>query len=159
MLRRPLGGPATQNTTYNYIANILAITPPRTSTVATMQLPSIQAANDSNGPLLSIPVELMTEILSALPSFFDVLALAATCRQLRHIWTTNVTSIYSQVASRSVPCERYARRFLADHGGLATSFSTPSARDALCILRNSCVVEKAILKFEKDIVCRIQSTF
>ena len=124
-----------------------------------MQSPSIQPANDSNDPLLSIPVELMTETFSVLPSFFDVLALAATCRRLRHIWTTNVTSIYSQVASRSIPCERYARRFLADQGGPATSFPTPSARDALCIVRNSCVVEKAILHFEGDVLCKINSMF
>ena len=137
---------------------IPGITPPRTSTIATMQLPSIQAVNDSNGPLLSMPVELMTKIFGVLPSFFDVIALAATCRRLRHIWTTNVTSIYSQV-SRSIPCERYARRFLTDQGGPATSFPTLSARDAMCIVRNSCVVEKAIHQFEWDVVCRINSMF
>ncbi len=124
-----------------------------------MELPSIQAANDSNSPLLSLPVELVTKIYSLLPSFFDVLALAATCRRLRCIWTTNVTSIYSQVASRSIPCERYARRFLADQGGPATGFPTLSTRDALNVLRNSCIIEKAILQFERDIVCRVRSTF
>ena len=124
-----------------------------------MQLPSIQAANDSNGPLLSVPVELITKTFGLLPSLFDVLALAATCRRFRRVWTTNVTSIYGQVASRSIPCEPYARRFLADQGGPATNFPTLSARDVLCIVRNSCVIEKAILQFEKDIVCRVKSKF
>ena len=123
-----------------------------------MQLPSNLVNNDSNSHLLSIPVELVTKIFSLLPSFFDILALAATCRQLRHTWATNVTSIYSQVASRSIPCERYARRFLADQGGPATDFPTLSARDVLCMLRNSCVVEKAILQFEEHIVCRVRCT-
>ena len=70
-----------------------------------------------------------------------------------------MTSIHSQFASRNIPCERHARRFLADQGGLATSFPTLSARDVLCMVRNSCVVEKAILKFEKEIVRRVKSTF
>lgn len=99
-----------------------------------MQLSPIQATNDSNSPLLSIPVELVTKNFSLLPSFFDIFALAATCRRLRRIWTTNVTSTYNQVASRCIPCERYARRFLADQGGPATNFPTLSARDVLCIL-------------------------
>ena len=123
-----------------------------------MELPSIQATNDGNSPLLSIPVELVTEIFSLLPSFFDILALAATCSRLRRIWTANVTSIYSQVASRSISCERYARRFLADQGGPAMNFPTLSARDVLCMLRNSCVLEKAIIEFEEQIVCRVRCT-
>ena len=123
-----------------------------------MQLPSVQATKDRNSPLLSIPVELVTKTLSLLPSFFDILALAGTCRRLRRIWTTNVTSIYSQVASRSISCERYARRFLADQGGPAMNFPTLSARDVLCMLRNSCVLEKAIIEFEEQIVCRVRCT-
>ena len=120
-----------------------------------MQLPSTQG---SSSTLLSIPVELVTRIISLLPSFLDILALAATCRRLRHIWVTNVTSIYSQVALRSIPCERYARRFLTDQDGPATNFPMLSARDVLCMLRNSCVIEKAILQFEEHIVCRVRCT-
>ena len=124
-----------------------------------MQSPSIQAASDISDPLSLIPVELLTDIFNLLPSLSDVLALAATCRRLRRIWTMNVTTIYSHVAPRSIPCERHARRFLADQGGPATDYPTLSARDVICILRNSCVVEKAMLQFEKDIVRLVKSTF
>ena len=124
-----------------------------------MELPSILANNSSNSHLLSIPEELVTKIFSLLPSFFDILALAATCRRLRHTWATNVTSIYSQVASRSIPCERYARRFLTDQGGPATNCPTLSARDVICMLRNSCIVEKAILHCEEHIVCKVRCKF
>lgn len=124
-----------------------------------MQSPSTQAASDINGPLLSLPAELVTNIFKFLPSLSDVLALAATCRRLRRTWTTNVTTIYSQVASRSIPCERYARCFLADQGGPATSYPTLSVRDVLCMVRNSFVVEKAMLQFERDLVRSVKSTF
>lgn len=124
-----------------------------------MQLPSVQAANNRNGPLLSVPIELMTKTFCLLSSFFDILALAATCSRLRRIWTTNVTSIYSQVAPGSIPCERYARSFLADQGGPAIDVPTLSTRDVLCIVRNSYMIEKAILHFEREIVRRVKSTF
>ena len=124
-----------------------------------MHSPSIRAAGDINDPLLLIPVELLTDIFKLLPSLSDVLALAATCRRLRRIWTMNVTTIYSHVATRSIPCERHARRFLADQGGPATDCPTLSASDVICMLRNSCVVDKAMLQFEKDIVHLVKSTF
>ena len=124
-----------------------------------MQMPPSQAAKDIESPLLSIPVEVVTKVFTLLPSFFDVLVLAATCRQLRRIWTANVTTIYSQVAPRSISCEHYARRFLADQGGPATDYPTLSAKDVLCMLRNSCVTEKAMLQFEKDLVHRVKSKF
>ena len=124
-----------------------------------MQSSSFQAAHDINDPLLLIPVELLTKTFSLLPSLSDVLALAATCRRLRHIWTMNVTTIYSHVASRSIPCEREARRFLADQGRPATNYPTLSALDVICMLRNSRVVEKAMLQFERDLVRHVKSTF
>ena len=124
-----------------------------------MQPLSVQAAGNSDGPLLSIPTELITKTFCLLPSFTDILALAATCQRLRRIWTTNVTSIYSQVGPRSIPCERYARSFLADQGGPAIDFPTLSAGDVVCMVRNLCVIEKATLQFEKEIVRRVKSTF
>ena len=123
-----------------------------------MQSPSMQAASHISDPLSLIPVELLTNIFNLLPSLSDVLALAATCR-FRRIWTMNVTTIYSHVAPRSIPCERHARRFLADQDGPATDYPTLSASDVICMLRNSCVVEKAMLQFEKDIVHLVKSTF
>ena len=100
----------------------------------------------------------MVKTFCLLPSFSDALALAATCRRLRNVWITNVGPIYSHVAPRSIPCERYARRFLADQGGPAVNVSTLSDKDVLRMLRNSCVVEQAILQFEKEIVSRVKGT-
>ena len=68
-----------------------------------------------------------------------------------------MTSIYSQVAPRSIPCERYARSFLADQGGPAVDIPKLSTRDVLYIVRNSCMIEKAILQFEREIVRRVKS--
>ena len=60
--------------------------------------------------------------------------------------------------------EKYPLRALrtslpSDQGGPATNFPTLSARDVLRMLRNSCVIEKAILEFEEQIVCRVRCTF
>lgn len=121
--------------------------------------PSVQVTGISNLPLLSLPSELVTKAFCLLPLFSDLLALAATCSRLRHIWTTNTTTIYCQVAPRSIPCESYARSLLADQGSPARDLSTMSAGDVNRMLRNSRVIEKEILQFEEDIVRRVRSTF
>lgn len=124
-----------------------------------MDSPSVQVTGISNRPLLSLPSELVTKAFCLLPSFSDVLALTATCSRLRHIWTTNTTTIYRQVAPRSIPCEPYARSLLADQGSPARDSSTMSAGDVNRMLRNSRMIEKEILQFEEDIVRRVRSTF
>jgi len=107
----------------------------------------------------ALPAELTTEIFCLLPSLSDVFAVAATCHQFRYVWMTNVTQIYHQVAPRSIPCERYARRFRADQGGPAMECWKLSPGDVVCMVRNACVVEKAILQFEREIVRRVRSMF
>ena len=84
-----------------------------------MEPSSDQAAGNGNGPLLSMPVELITKIFCLLPSFSNVFVLSATCHRLRQVWTNSVASIYSEVAPGSIPCNRHARSFLADQGGPA----------------------------------------
>lgn len=119
----------------------------------------VRAASDSNDALSSMPAELITVIFCLLPSFSDVIALAATCHRLRHIWTTNTTTIFINVAPRGIPCHRYARNFLTDQGGPALDSPTLSAEDVVRMVRNSHIVEKAVFQFEKEIVPWIKSTF
>lgn len=124
-----------------------------------MQALSVQKVGNGNGSLSLLPAELTTEIFCLLPSLSDVFALAAICRQFRYVWTSNVTRIYHQVAPRSIPCERYARRFRADQGGPAVECWKLSPADVVCMVRNACVVEKAIIQFEREIVRRVRSMF
>lgn len=124
-----------------------------------MPLISVQAASGSEATLFSMPAELITGTFCLLASFSDVLALAATCHRLRHIWTTNVPPIYVKVAPRSIPCNRYARSFLTDQGGPALDGPALSAGDVVRMVRNSHIIEKAIFQFEREIVPWVQSTF
>ena len=126
---------------------------------ATTQPPSMQPVDNGNGPLSSIPAELIIRIFCLLPSFSDIFALAAACRRFRSVWTENVTAIYRHVAPRSIPCERHARNFLPDQGRPSSECHALSARDVVCIVRNSCVVGKAILQFEREIVRKVRSTY
>ena len=103
-----------------------------------------------------MPPEVATDIFCRLPSFSDVFALSAVCRRLRHLWIENVTPIYNQIAPENIPCERAARRFLADRNGPALD-SLMSAVDVARMVRDAAVVEKAILQFEREIVCRVKS--
>lgn len=103
-----------------------------------------------------VPAELMTKIYGALPSFHDVFALAATCRPLRQIFIMKASPIYRHVAPKCIPCERYARRLLADQGGPAIHCPILSAGDVRSVVQNSCVVGKAILQFEKEIVFNVK---
>lgn len=111
---------------------------------------------DSNIPLLMLPTELSIKIYYLLPSFSDVFALAATCQQLRRIWTQNVHTIYSQVAPRSISCERYARFFFVDQGGPAVESPMHSASDVVRMEQNSRVIAQAIDQFEREIIPNIK---
>ena len=61
-----------------------------------------------------------------------------------------------QIAPRSIPCQRAARRFLIDQAGPGLG-SPVSAKDVVCMVRNAGVIEKAILQFEREIVRRVRS--
>ena len=126
---------------------------------ATTQPPSMQPVGNGNGPLSSIPAELIIRIFCLLPSFSDVFALAAACRRFRSVWTENVTTIYGHVSPRSIPCERHAPNFLPDLGRPFSGRHALSARDVVCIVRNSCVLEKAILQLEREIVRKVRGTY
>lgn len=107
-------------------------------------------------PLSRIPTELLEKIFSLLPRLSDVFALAATCHQLRHVWTTTTNDIYRQVAPRCIPCEPYARSFLADQSGPTKESPLLSAEDVGRLVRNSWMVEKSVSEFERKIVCQVK---
>jgi len=109
------------------------------------------------GPLSRTPTELLEKIFSLLPQLSDVFALAATCHRLRQVWTTSTNTIYRQVAPRCIPCEPYARSFLADQGGPAQESPLLSPEDLRRLIRNSWAVEKSITEFERKIVCKVRS--
>ena len=126
--------------------------------VATMQPPLEQTVGKTgNTCFSSMSAEIITEIFCQLPSFADVFALETTCTRFRYVWTTNVTPIYGRVAQRSIPCERHAHSFLADQGGPPLD-GVLSAGDVVRMVRNTRVVENAILQFEREIVCRVKGT-
>lgn len=98
-----------------------------------------------------MPAEIIRAIFCKLSSLSDVLTLSATCQRHRTVWTENIASIYNEVGPRSIICERHARRLLADLDGSPPEYPILSAKDVLCILRNSHLVENAILEFEKEV--------
>ena len=102
-----------------------------------------------------MPPEVATNIFCQLPSFSDVFALSAVCLRLRHLWLENVNPIYNQIAPQAIPCDRAARRFLADQDGPGLG-SPLSAKDVVRMIRNAGVIEKAILQFEREIVRRVR---
>ena len=106
--------------------------------------------------LSMMPPEVATNIFCQLPSFSDVFALSAACCRLRHLWLKSVNPIYNQIAPRSIPCERAARRFLVDQDGSDLG-TRVSANDVVRMLRNAGVIETAILQFEREIVSRVRS--
>ena len=113
-------------------------------------------AYDSRAALNLIASELITQIFCQLSTFSDVFALAATCRRLRDVYSTNVSSIYGQIAPKTIACLRQARRFLLDQRG-SREEAPLSAKDIRSLVRNSHVVDKAMLQFERQIVCRVRS--
>lgn len=124
-----------------------------------MEAQPAQKFGSSNELFLSIPAELLTKTFCQLPLFSDVLALAATCKRLRRVWTIHTTMIYHHLAPRCIPCEPSARRFLADQDGLATKSLVLSSAEVVSIIRNSSIVEKAILQFEREIIPKIKGIF
>ena len=102
-----------------------------------------------------MPPEVATNIFCQLPSFSDVFALSAVCLRLRHLWLENVNPVYNRIAPRVIPCNSAARRFLVDQDGPGLE-SPMSAKDVVRMVRNACVVEKAILQFEREIVRRVR---
>ena len=106
--------------------------------------------------LSSIPSELLIKIFSALPSFHDVFALAATCTAIHDLWLTNVASIYRRIAPRTIMRERYARKLLADQRRSFTTIIPQTTADVAQLLQNAKVVEDAIAQFERDVVWRVK---
>ena len=120
-------------------------------------MPSPHVDEDTR-PLFSLPPEVTANIFASLPCFSDVFALAATCRQLRHVWTTSVIPIYDSMAQSAIACERDARRFLVDQRG--PQFESPITAEAVSqMIRNASIVEQATLKFERDYAWRASSKF
>ena len=106
--------------------------------------------------LLLLPNEIIVKLFCHLSSLSEVLALAAVIRALRLIWTGNITHIYYQVAPQSISCERHARKFREDQRGSFFESCPMSAQDVICIARNSRIVEKSVLQFEREIVCKVK---
>ena len=106
--------------------------------------------------LLELPVELLIGIYCHLASnaetFPAVLALAATSRRAREVCNLNITAVYQHVVPRVIPCERHARRLLADQGGAAADSPKIYPKDVHRMLRNSGVVEIAVKYFEEHIL-------
>lgn len=121
-----------------------------------MSSTTLQGDDHRHPSLPMMPPEVATNIFCQLPSFSDVFALSAVCRRLRRLWLANVNPIYNQIAPRSIPCERAARRFLADSDGPGLG-SPMSAKDVVRMVRNAGVIEDAILQFEREIVSRVRS--
>ena len=113
-------------------------------------------AYDSKAALETILPELITQISCQLPTFYDVFVLAATCHRLREIYSTQIPPIYSKIAPRTIALLRQARRFLHSQGGSAEE-APLSSNDIRSLVGNSHVVDKAILQFERQIVCRVRS--
>lgn len=117
------------------------------------------ATENHNNKLRSLPPEVIINIFCQLPSFADVLGLAATCHRLKDIWITNVTTIYASLSPRAIPCEREARVCLSDQGGPSPDSLTLSANDVLRMVRNARMVDESISQFEEDIVPHVRSEF
>ena len=117
--------------------------------------PSSSAA--SSGSFSPLPTELLTVIYCHLPSFHDVYHLASTCHRLRHIWLTNIATIYKPVARASIACEPQARNLLADQGGPSPSSDITSIRDVARMMQNVQAVSQAISRFEVKVVSKVRS--
>jgi hypothetical protein len=108
--------------------------------------------------ILQLPTELIKEIFCSLPSISDVLALGSTCQRARCIWIENANSIFPRVPFGDVQAKSQAYEFFLTQAGKDNG-SPLSAEEVLQIVRNYCVVENTILKFERQIVSRVTSTF
>lgn len=110
----------------------------------------------SGNHLVPMPTEMILKFFCHLTSLSEVLALAAVNRALRLIWTGNITHIYYRVAPQSISCEHHARRFREDQRGSCFESGPMGVPDVICIARNARIVEKAIVQFEREIVCKVK---
>ena len=117
--------------------------------------PTMMAPNNGSFPLST---ELIIHIFCELPLLSDVFALAATCSQFRGVCITYITPIYNEVAPRSIACHQHARRFLAVQGGPALE-APMTWQDVVRMARNADVVAKAVLQFQREIVCKVRSKY
>ena len=106
--------------------------------------------------VISLPAELLTQIFALLPLLPDVLNLAATCKRLQEVWTNKLNTIYTSIAPKTILCQHDARRLLADSGGPSPGSPLSSPENVRSILHNSRIVEKAIVRFEQEVVPRVQ---
>lgn len=97
---------------------------------------------------ISILLEITLEIFCNLYSLSEVLAFAATRKQLYEIWLKNVHIICREVAPRSIECHRYISQFL----NRKTSEPADTAEEARQLLRTSKIIQKGIQQFEEKIV-------
>lgn len=111
----------------------------------------------NSGFFQPFPVELQTVVFCHLPSFQDVFSLASTCRQLRDVWLKDLTTIYKHVAKRNITYERHARILLADQGGPVPEAGIQSASNVHHMIKIQHVVDKAIARFESDIVSKVRT--
>ena len=112
--------------------------------------------SNSRNHFLLMPVELIIKLYCQLPSFNDVLALAATSHRARSIWTENTAEIYAQMGPRIIPCERYARTFRQDQAGMTLNLRNISVRDVVRVVHNAELVEETIRDFEEDVVSKVR---
>ena len=102
----------------------------------------------------TLPTEIITQIFGELP-VRDTLHLAATCRRLRQVLDEHTPTIYKRLR-RQIKCERHARVVLADQGGVPFNSSSVTIQDLVRLQRNSCIVEKAIIAFDRDVTAYIR---
>lgn len=105
---------------------------------------------------VNLPPELVVDVFCHL-SLSNALAFASTARRYRQIFSENLAIIYKHIGPGSIRCHRYARILLHDQGGPPTDASDLTVNDVLRILRNSRIVERAVDKFNRDIVSRVRS--
>jgi hypothetical protein len=110
-------------------------------------------------PLHSLPVEVVVLIYCKLPLFSDVLALANASCQLRAIWVENASCIYFSIGPSTIPCEKHARKFRNYQAGRDVEHLSVSSQDVINIMRNACIIEKAIVDFEHRAVRKVKCIY
>jgi hypothetical protein len=130
-------------------------------------MPSSEPPSSDPAQLLSLPIEITTDIYGQLPLLSDILSLASTCQRLRSVWNSNKSQIFRRFAPKGIPCYRHALAFLREqrqrHGlaadagsnGNGNGSSKFSAEDVDAMIRNYHAVENAVRKFEADVVARV----
>jgi F-box-like len=105
--------------------------------------------------LLHLPVEILVEIFSYLPSLSDVICHAAACRHLRLVYAENA-KIFNEVAPRTFAYYQRARQLLADGGGPALG-EMVSLFYLATMLRNWKIVQTAMAEFELHMQQKLHS--